>query len=781
MTHIDIDKSSADVCGSRWRATVVVSFAALFIGVSATPGAQERETNTRIEVLSSPADLISGDDALVRIQVPSDTRLDRVDVALNGRPISSAFRPDQGAHTLTGLVTGLRLGGNSLEVSGDGSEDGASAKLTLTSYPVKGPMFTGPHLVPYICMTDLFLMPDGSNLGPSLDADCSAATKIQYVYQSATDHKYHPMTDLTRLPADVAIITTITGATVPYVVRFEAGTIDRGVYNIAILHDPTKDAAPSPFSPPEGWNKRILWVNGFGCPGGWYYQGTATGSLDGLLTPTRANTIEADFNVMNDAWLSRGYAIATNTLNNPSISCNPFLAGEATEMTKEHFIKEFGVPFFTVSTGGSGGAYTSLQVADAFPGLFDGVFINAVFPEAAAIAMSGLDGHLLTHYFAVTDPSGFTDAQKVAVTGYQGIQAWIDAANQSGRTDPVPGRVDIPGYVSGVWGAISSDVYPLNPPEPVPVALRYSPTTNPGGSRPTTFDVARNVYGTDPRTGFALRTFDNTGVQYGLSALNGGAISTTQFLDLNQNMGGYDQDDNYIASRSVADLGAMSRAYQSGLLLGTNGGLAQIPVFDFGYYNDARGYHYQWFHFAVRARMIEANGNADNHVMWRGNPDGTATAQAQSVFEQWVAAAMSDTAAGTMRDKTIRNKPPLAKDGCYSLTTPNQVIFEPQTWSSQPDSTCNKMYPSYSAPRISAGGPLAGNIFKCELKPVDPADYTVSFTAQEMVRLKSIFPNGVCDWSKSGIEQRGVRTWASVGPSSRHLIFDINDQDDFLR
>jgi len=41
-------------------------------------------------------------------------------------------------------------------------------------------------------------------------------------------------------------------------------------------------------------------------------------------------------------------------------------------MGKEHFIETFGVPFYTMSTGGSGGAYTSLQLADAFPGLFDG-------------------------------------------------------------------------------------------------------------------------------------------------------------------------------------------------------------------------------------------------------------------------------------------------------------------------------------------------------------------------------------------------------------------------
>ena len=87
--------------------------------------------------------------------------------------------------------------------------------------------------------------------------------------------------------------------------------------------------------------------------------------------------------------LGEGYAIFTNTLNHPTNSCNAFLAGETTMMGKEHFIEEFGVPEFTVSMGASGGAYTSLQIADAFPGLFDGILINATFPDALSIALAG--------------------------------------------------------------------------------------------------------------------------------------------------------------------------------------------------------------------------------------------------------------------------------------------------------------------------------------------------------------------------------------------------------
>src|SRR5262249_37620700 len=155
------------------------------------------------------------------------------------------------------------------------------------------------------------------------------------------------------------------------------------------------------------------------------------------------------------ARLGEGYAIFTNTLNHPTNSCNAFLAGETTMMTKEHAIETFGVPEFTVSIGSSGGAYTSLQIADEFPGLFDGVLINATFPDGLSIALAGADAHLLAHYFATSSCTAvgengiksaepcLTEAQQIAVSGYSGMKAFIDAANQSQRTDPVPGRKDI--------------------------------------------------------------------------------------------------------------------------------------------------------------------------------------------------------------------------------------------------------------------------------------------------------------------------------------------------
>lgn len=283
------------------------------------------------------------------------------------------------------------------------------------------------------------------------------------------------------------------------------------------------------------------------------------------------------------------------------------------------------------------------------------------------------------------------------------------------------------------------------------------------------YDASKNIYGIDKANGFALRPFDNVGVQYGLDALNAGTVTTTQFLDLNEQVGGFDADANYIAARTVGDAGAMTRAQQSGLQLGGNGGLASIPVFDVsGLYNDDNGYHYQWFHFAMRDRMLAANGDTKNHVMWRGNPVPADTAW--GAFIQWVVAYKADVAVGTQREKVARNKPAQAVDGCWS--SPTQFIAEPQTLSSAPGTQCNTLFPSWTFPRRVAGGPVAANIMKCALKPVASASYTVAFTAAELARLQAVFPSGVCDWSKPG-NQTGVVTDGSFGPAPVNLVFDV--------
>ncbi len=93
-------------------------------------------------------------------------------------------------------------------------------------------------------------------------------------------------------------------------------------------------------------------------------------------------------------------------------------------------------------------------------------------------------------------------------------------------------------------------------------------------------------------------------------------------------------------------------------------------------------------------------------------------------------------------------------------------MFNPDTLFDNAEGRCNSLYPIHTGLRMVAGGPLTNDVLKCELKPIDPSDYGVSFGAEEMARLEAIFPDGVCDWSKPGVGQvPNTRTWLSYGPS----------------
>lgn len=747
-------------------------FAATLAGCS--PGDTSVPAAPAVTLLSAKPELVTGGKVLVDVAVPPGASAAALSVQLNGASVAAAFAPDSArpGH-LVGLVTGLKEGANTLSAA-FGGDAGA---VTLTHY--QAAPLSGPALTPFNCQTEAFVLPDGSKLGAPLDADCNVATRVHYLYLPTGAAALKIMPGTTALPADIATTTTTAGVTVPFVVRIETGSMNRGVYQNAMLFNPVGGATPDPRKAPLAWNRRLIAVHGTGCATGWYIQGSAMG-----VSPYTATNLKR---------LGEGYAVFTNTLNHPTNSCNAHLAGETTMMGKQHFIETYGVPAFTVSVGTSGGAYTSLQIADAFPGLFDGVFIDATFPDALAIANAALDAKLLHRYYASTtaspnNPSAISEQQMVAVSGHKSARAWYDLAVQSGRTDPVSGRLETIPTAGSLGGPYSAGAF--NPA--VPLAQRWDAQTNPKGARATVFDVNRNVYGVDAQ-GYGLRPFDNVGVQYGLAQLNQGVITLEQFLQLNERIGGVDRDGNYTSSRSTGSPGAIRRAYQSGLQLGAQGGLAAIPVFDLSnFYDEENFYHYQWFHFAVRERMLLANGDTRNHVMWRGGvsfPDlfgqttpgkaeraavaARAQAEAWPLFVQWVAAYKADAGAAPQRDKVIAGKPAAALDGCFSLSTTPQFIAEPQVAGhSGPAGSCNAIWPTWSYPRAQSGASIAADKLKCALKPVSAADYQVGLNGAALARLQAAFPDGVCDWSRAGIGQTRTLAYPSVGKAPGNKLAD---------
>jgi hypothetical protein len=297
--------------------------------------------------------------------------------------------------------------------------------------------------------------------------------------------------------------------------------------------------------------------------------------------------------------------------------------------------------------------------------------------------------------------------------------------------------------------------------------MRYDPITNPGGVRCDVYDHTVNTYGRDPITHFARRPLDNVGIQYGLGALNDGVIRVDQFLDLNQRIGGYDKDAAFIPQRTSADLIAVAAAYQTGRLTYGGNGLGKVPIIDYRSYNDdASGgdIHLRYHSFTMRERLRKTNGTADNQVMLvEKSPFGLYDTRspvlrgAINQMDRWLDNLSGDTSSDPPIVKIIRAKPADLQEGCWTRDpTPVQIVETQVRGVGQ----CEALYPSAPAPREVAGEPLVGDIIKCQLKAVDPADYRVSFSPTQWSRLESIFKSGVCDYTQPGqAQQPPLDTW----------------------
>jgi hypothetical protein len=168
---------------------------------------------------------------------------------------------------------------------------------------------------------------------------------------------------------------------------------------------------------------------------------------------------------------------------------------------------------------------------------------------------------------------------------------------------------------------------------------------------------------------------------------------------------------------------------------------------------------------------LQANGNADNYVMWRG-ARAALSPESIAAFEKWMDAIAADKSADAQKTKVVKNKPADLVDGCTDKSTPSQFIAEKQVLGTS-GTQCNILWPSGRFPRMEAGVSLASNNLKCQLKPVDLNDYKVAFNAADLSRLRSVFPSGVCDFTKPGVSFAKVVPWASFGPSKVNLVFDI--------
>lgn len=758
-------------------------------GTGRVEGGSTGNGQMQVRTLSNRADLVSGGNVLVEV-IPEGGNVTGLKVTLNGEDITTAFEKRSDGR-ITGLATGMAIGSNTIKASTDSNRE---ATLKVINAPRGGPVLTRSQTVPFVCATPEPTAASGTTAASNAsglstaatDAQCNIATEFKLFYRtltpatvsqgdggcsfvrpdpSATAAVPKPATPANSClqpyvvgktaASDVASTTTTTGAKVPYIVRVERGTLNRGIYDIAVLYDPSAPAWTATAPQPQ-WNKKVV-----------YSFGSGTGF------PRRQ--FRSAQNWADDAALSRGFMVVDNSMTDSAFNGNRYLVAETTLMMKEHIIDSYGEILFMMGNGGSGGAINQNSIASLLPGVIDGVQLGVNFPDSESTQMEVMDCVQLVNFYQSPEwmalQAGLTPAQinakKAAINGHldqtacHGWATFFGGLLKAGNYTPLA-------VLDNATGALVPSGAPTNNCQ-LPAAIVYDPVSNPAGPRCGIGDGATSVFGTTtnalaPAGMRALSNLDNVGIQYGLKALKSGAISPEEFVTLNERIGGSDKDGNISNARAVADEESLPIAYRAGLVSpGSN--LAKVATIDVRTYDETYnlavgrlGIHQYWRSYSHRARIDAAIGGRATYAMWRFGPVGVPSSVAVESFlamDAWLTSLLMSSPkewanAEFTQQKVAAARPKSASDFCYlsaDLTLSNKVLDAAAC-------DADPVLLPHGSPRQVAGGPLAEDILKCQLKPSIASDYApITFSANQWSRLQAAFPQGVCDWSKPGVGQ----------------------------
>jgi hypothetical protein len=690
---------------------IAAVYAAVALGATAAAAGPPGSEAVTIRTLSNRADLISDGDALMEVALTAPAS--GLKVLVGGtRDVTDAFSAVDPLH-YDGMVDGLAVGPNVITAE---TSDGQGARLVVVNHDARGPIFSGPQIQPWTCIV------------ATTDPQCAIPTTYAYFYISTDSTKsgfqpYDPATPAT----DVATTQTDQGKTVPFIVRQETGSADRGIYQVAVLFDPTQATETGRLA---AWNHKMTTLGGSGC-------GTKHGNSNSIA-------------VLDQKRLGKGFVVASGGLLNNGQNCNLVVQAEALMMLREHVGDAYGRVRYNIGDGCSGGAIMLQQVTNAYPGLVDGLTLRCSFPDSFTSLTETYDCAILMQYFDAATARGvpWASNQKAAVEGHESESPcanWVDVYAFHRLYDPH--------NKPGLLGQQNCGV---------PAAAAFDEVANPAGVRCALQDYMVNEFGRRAGDGFANRPEDNVGVQYGLKALAAGLITADQFVDLNTQVGS--NDINYLpqAKRAEADPAALPIVYRSGGIDEANN-LAGVPIVDMRGHT-TEDIHQDLYSYAMRARLDNANGGHANQVYFVGpgpdpatpNGDNQFPTKGPDIIDRWLTAMENDNRDVPASVKVADDRPADAVDTCYDGT--GQAI---------PDqSLCPTLFKPTEQPRLAAGEGAAIDIAKCQRKPLNRSDYGVTFTDAQWTQLQTAFPDGVCDYSKPGVAQQGAVPWMSyaAGP-----------------
>jgi hypothetical protein len=672
----------------------------------------------QINVLSTRADLVSGGQALTSIGLPDGTDPSSVAVTLNGQDVTGQFAPRPNGQ-FEGLLSGLVNGSNTVQAS---LPDGTATTATIVNHPIGGPIFSGPQVQPWVCQPG------------ATDPQCDAPTTYAFVYKDAVAGQFESYDPSNPPPAQaIATTTTDNGTTVPYIVRVETGYLDRDQYSIAVLWQPGQ--AWEPWAPQPQWDHKLVITHGASC-GADHTTGTAPSTE-------------------YDPALSRGMAVMSTAMDNAGHDCSVLTEAESLIMAKQHLIDEYGTLRYTIGTGCSGGSLAQQQVANAYPGVYQGILPQCSFPDAWSTGQQLGDYQLTRNYFE--DPSTWgtgilwTPAQIAAVQGHPNYANSIELSTL-------------------YWPTLANPAYAC---AGVTADQRWSPS-NPTGTRCDLEDYMINLFGPykgkNPY-GYAGIPLDNVGVQYGLEPLEQGIITPEQFIDLNQKIGGYDDDFDYTGARTVAQEPALTNDYRGGAVNETTN-LPDVAIIDLRG-PDAGSFHDAYRSWTIRARLEHVEGHfPKNDVIWFGETpligDPNYAADALVAMDGWLSGVEADHRDVGLAQKLADDRPASVHDQCSDIPDVDQIDLPGV------GEVCQSpvLQTRFATPRMEAGESINTDQEKCRLKPLRASDYyPATFTDQEWSELEQLFPRGVCDWSKSGVDQQPTIPWQTYQDSAGSVVY----------
>jgi hypothetical protein len=170
---------------------------------------------------------------------------------------------------------------------------------------------------------------------------------------------------------------------------------------------------------------------------------------------------------------------------------------------------------------------------------------------------------------------------------------------------------------------------------------------------------------------------------------------------------------------------------------------------------DPGAFHDAYRAFAMRARLDREHGTHANQLIWEGPvalfADTQCVKNSFMAMDRWLGAIRADSSDKPLAQKIIDDKPSDLTDRCYDGA--GQKLL---------DDICGEaVVTTFQTPRMVAGDALTTDTNKCQLKPLNRSDNygPVAFTDAEWTRMQAIFPGGVCDFSKPGVDQQPTIPW----------------------